>query len=38
MRKLVLVGLVIVGTLLSTVGASSTASAWCYGGYGYGYA
>lgn len=38
MRKLIFAGLVIAGALLFSGGTSSTASAWCYGGYGYGYA
>jgi hypothetical protein len=35
MRKLVLVGLVLVGTMFAIGVASGPASAWCYRGYGY---
>jgi|SoiMethySBSTD1v2_1073268.scaffolds.fasta_scaffold126789_1 hypothetical protein len=38
MRKLFFAGLIVAGTLLFTAGTSSPASAWCFGGYGYGYA
>jgi len=38
MRKLLFVGLVIATALLFSSGTSTTASAWCYRGYGYGYA
>jgi hypothetical protein len=38
MRKLVFVASVIASALLFSGGSSSTASAWCYRGHGYGYA
>ena len=35
MRKLVVVGLLLAGTLFVIGGTSGPASAWCYRGYGY---
>ena len=38
MRKWVLIGLLFAGTLLTVIASTNPAAAWCYRGYGYGYA
>jgi hypothetical protein len=38
MRKRILIGLLFAGTLLAVIASTKTASAWCFRGYGYGYA